>query len=305
MGVFEKKPFAARHARGRQGGGRARRAHGRRRRRLGGGGQRGGRRRPDHAHLDRRRRVARVPRGQDAAGLAALESRRGRWTRTATVHLRQLEAAQDRSPSRSSWRPRCKNARRRRCATSRWRWRRCSRRCTRSPSGSRDRPVGAGGAGLLLGGPGRLHRRGLGAARSDVGCKYVIVGHSERRQLFGETDAAVNLKVRAALRDGLDPIVCVGETLAERDAGETLRPSSARSSTAALAELTRRRAARAGRSPTSRSGPSAPAARRRPRRRKRCMHSFAGELARTLRRRRPARCASSTAAASSRTTPRR
>jgi triosephosphate isomerase len=57
---------------------------------------------------------------------------------------------------------------------------------------------------------------------SDVGCKYVILGHSERRQLFGELDAAVNLKARAALRAGLAPIICVGETLAERDAGETL-----------------------------------------------------------------------------------
>jgi triosephosphate isomerase len=54
----------------------------------------------------------------------------------------------------------------------------------------------------------------------DVGCKYVIIAHSERRQHFGETDAAANLKVRAALRHGLDPILCVGETLAERDAGE-------------------------------------------------------------------------------------
>ena len=56
----------------------------------------------------------------------------------------------------------------------------------------------------------------------DAGCRYVIVGHSERRQLFGETDATVNLKARAALRAGLLPIICVGETLAERDAGETL-----------------------------------------------------------------------------------
>jgi len=56
----------------------------------------------------------------------------------------------------------------------------------------------------------------------EAGCKYVILGHSERRQLFGELDAAVNLKARAALRAGLAPIVCVGETLAERDAGETL-----------------------------------------------------------------------------------
>jgi len=57
---------------------------------------------------------------------------------------------------------------------------------------------------------------------ADAGCRYVIVGHSERRQLMGELDAAVNLKARAALRAGLQPIVCVGETLAERDAGETL-----------------------------------------------------------------------------------
>ena len=56
----------------------------------------------------------------------------------------------------------------------------------------------------------------------DAGCKYVILGHSERRQLMGELDAAVNLKARAALRAGLTPIICVGETLAERDAGETL-----------------------------------------------------------------------------------
>jgi triosephosphate isomerase len=57
---------------------------------------------------------------------------------------------------------------------------------------------------------------------ADVGCKYVILGHSERRQLFGEVDASVNLKTKAALASGLAPIVCVGETLAERDAGETL-----------------------------------------------------------------------------------
>jgi len=57
---------------------------------------------------------------------------------------------------------------------------------------------------------------------ADAGCKLVIVGHSERRQLFGELDAAVNLKSRAALRAGLTPVICIGETLAERDAGETL-----------------------------------------------------------------------------------
>jgi triosephosphate isomerase len=55
----------------------------------------------------------------------------------------------------------------------------------------------------------------------DVGCSYVIVGHSERRQYFGETDDTVSKKVRAALHAGLRPIVCVGESLAQRQAGET------------------------------------------------------------------------------------
>ncbi len=55
----------------------------------------------------------------------------------------------------------------------------------------------------------------------DVGCKYVILGHSERRQLFGETDAIVNKKTLVALGAGLLPIVCVGELLAEREAGLT------------------------------------------------------------------------------------
>jgi triosephosphate isomerase len=56
----------------------------------------------------------------------------------------------------------------------------------------------------------------------DVACHHVIVGHSERRALFGDSDERVAAKVVAALRAGLIPIVCVGETLAERDAGKTL-----------------------------------------------------------------------------------
>ncbi len=56
---------------------------------------------------------------------------------------------------------------------------------------------------------------------ADVGCTYVIVGHSERRQHFGDTDNAVNRKLKAVLAAGLRPIVCVGETLAEREAGRT------------------------------------------------------------------------------------
>jgi triosephosphate isomerase (TIM) len=57
----------------------------------------------------------------------------------------------------------------------------------------------------------------------DAGCHGVIVGHSERRQLFGETDELVTRRVRAALSAGLHVIACVGETEAERDAGETRR----------------------------------------------------------------------------------
>jgi len=55
----------------------------------------------------------------------------------------------------------------------------------------------------------------------DVGCTYVIIGHSERRQYFGETDETVNKRLHAALRHGLTPIVCVGELLEERESNKT------------------------------------------------------------------------------------
>lgn len=55
----------------------------------------------------------------------------------------------------------------------------------------------------------------------DVGCRYCIIGHSERRQYFGETNESVSRKTRAAIDAGLVPIVCVGEVLAEREANQT------------------------------------------------------------------------------------
>jgi triosephosphate isomerase len=55
---------------------------------------------------------------------------------------------------------------------------------------------------------------------ADIGCRYVIVGHSERRQLFGEADDAVGRKARAVLAHGMAPIICVGETLEERESGK-------------------------------------------------------------------------------------
>ena len=55
----------------------------------------------------------------------------------------------------------------------------------------------------------------------DVGATYAIVGHSERRQYHGETDALVGEKAQAALAHGITPVVCIGETLAQREAGET------------------------------------------------------------------------------------
>jgi triosephosphate isomerase len=56
---------------------------------------------------------------------------------------------------------------------------------------------------------------------ADFGCRFVLVGHSERRALFGDTDKTVALKFAAVLKAGLTPILCVGETLSERDAGVT------------------------------------------------------------------------------------
>ena len=136
----------------------------------------------------------------------------------------------------------------------------------------------------------------------DAGCTHVILGHSERRQLFGETDEGVARKARAAFRHGLTPIVCVGETLAEREGSRTMEVVE-RQIERALRGLDARPGGGGGASPTSRSGPSAPAAPPRPEQAQE-VHAFIRRLVARSHggRRRPPRCASSTAAASSRTT---
>ena len=85
------------------------------------------------------------------------------------------------------------------------------------------------GTRILLGAQ-NVHGEDKGAFTGEVsaamlleaGCTHVIIGHSERRQYYGETDAGVNARLQGALRAGLIPIVCVGETLAERQTGETM-----------------------------------------------------------------------------------
>jgi triosephosphate isomerase (TIM) len=83
------------------------------------------------------------------------------------------------------------------------------------------KPVGLGAQDVSAHAPGAYTGEVSAAMLRDLGVRYAIVGHSERRQYHGETDAVVAEKARMALASGITPIVCVGETLAERDAGAT------------------------------------------------------------------------------------
>ncbi len=84
-----------------------------------------------------------------------------------------------------------------------------------------DSPVRLGAQNLHWERQGAFTGEVSGAMLAELGCAYVIVGHSERRRLFGEGDDRIRRKVRAALEAGLVPILCVGETLEEREAGAT------------------------------------------------------------------------------------
>lgn len=84
-----------------------------------------------------------------------------------------------------------------------------------------DASVGLGGQNLYAAGDGAYTGEVNAEMLVDVGCKYVILGHSERRALMGEDDAAVSQKLHAALDGGLVPIVCVGETLEQRESDKT------------------------------------------------------------------------------------
>ena len=82
-------------------------------------------------------------------------------------------------------------------------------------------PIGLGAQNMYHEAAGAFTGEISAAMLIDVGCRYVILGHSERRHLLGETDESINRKLLAALTAGLYPIVCVGEVLNQREAGET------------------------------------------------------------------------------------
>jgi triosephosphate isomerase len=87
---------------------------------------------------------------------------------------------------------------------------------------ARNSNIGVAGQDLYWEREGAFTGEVSGPMLREAGAEYVIVGHSERRRLFGDTDALVNRKVNAALAASLTPIVCIGETLDERQRGETL-----------------------------------------------------------------------------------
>jgi triosephosphate isomerase len=91
-----------------------------------------------------------------------------------------------------------------------------------SAEAARNSPIGVAAQNLHWEREGAFTGEISGPMIKEAGAEYVIIGHSERRTLFGETDQSVNRKIGAGIAAGLVPIVCIGETLKEREAGETL-----------------------------------------------------------------------------------
>lgn len=89
-------------------------------------------------------------------------------------------------------------------------------------SALKGRPVATGAQNMYFEPKGAFTGEISAAMLKDIGCRYVILGHSERRHVFGERDELISAKMRAAADAGLLPILCVGETLDEREAGQTL-----------------------------------------------------------------------------------
>lgn len=85
----------------------------------------------------------------------------------------------------------------------------------------KDSPVGLGAQNIFWEDSGAFTGEVSGPMLKSAGCQFVIIGHSERRQYFGETDETVNKRLNKALEHDLTPIVCVGESLEEREANET------------------------------------------------------------------------------------
>ncbi len=85
----------------------------------------------------------------------------------------------------------------------------------------KDSRIGLGAQNVYLNKSGAFTGEVSAEMLKESGCGYVIIGHSERRQFFHETDSSVNQKIAFVLAEGLTPVVCVGETLAERESGQT------------------------------------------------------------------------------------
>src|SRR5439155_16943515 len=167
--------------------------------------------------VDRRRRVAPVPRGQDAArdrGVAAVSPRQPVIAANWKMHMTHLEAIQH--VQKLSYLVSKEDAERVEVVI-------CppftGLRSVQTVIQSDRLPFGLGAQ--------NVHWEAKGAFTGEIApgmlqalqCSFVIVGHSERRQFFGETDETVNKKVKAVFGAGMTPIMCVGESLEERDSG--------------------------------------------------------------------------------------